>query len=378
MKAMHNRRKLAAFMLAVAGLLLLAAALRSLVAGYFAPQNNGHLFLFADNYNLNNTLDGSLVVVGGAMLQVEPDAVVQGDVALIGESVIVAGRVKGDLTVMAATFQLELNGVVEGNLSFLGESAFIMGQVQGDVTTVGESFKITQFGKIDGGFRACQSSIQDDTGLYSEAIARCKTHDSDAEVNAALSHLWENIVTAGGGLPAILLPFTLAFSFGVTGLAALAVTLFPASFSRIEEALLTKPARSLGAGFAALLLLLGVGAGLVVATALLPPLGLILSLVALLGLMALLLLVGLGWSALALLAGHYVLRLGTGRAFPPLMSAVIGSLTLFGTLHLLALLPGGVLMVPLLSGLLACTGLGAAVATRAGRRTVTARYFVQG
>jgi hypothetical protein len=166
-------------------------------------------------------------------------------------------------------------------------------------------------------------------------------------------------------------------SLVLTGVSALAVAAFPRQISYIEEAILTMPRRVGQAGLLAVLLVIGVTAGVVLLLGVVPPLGLIT--LPVFGLAALVLL-GMtvsGWITVALIVGNWLLR-RMSRGLPPLITVAIGSIVLFAIWHMLALLPFGVLIVLAAMAVLGTVGLGAVVATRLGTRPVRRRYFVQG
>jgi hypothetical protein len=160
-----------------------------------------------------------------------------------------------------------------------------------------------------------------------------------------------------------------------TSLAALGVSLFPLRFGHMQEALLHRPRRSLLAGLLACGFALGLGGLATLLARLAPPLGLLTGLG---GVLALVTLSLVGWMALALRLGEAITYCLTCRYLPPAVEISLGGAVLVLLWHLLlfvpfglgAALPGGVLVGSL--------GLGAALLTHLGGRSIRPIWFVQG
>ena len=154
--------------------------------------------------------------------------------------------------------------------------------------------------------------------------------------------------------------------------------MFPRQISHIEEAIRTRPRNLVSAGLATFLLLIGLSAALVLALALLPPLGLVLlPLYALLGL-GLLVLTIAGLVTLSLVIGDWLVKRAARAPAPPLIAAAVGSLAMAIVLTVLALLPFGLIISLLSIAAVSSLGVGAALLTRMGTRPLRRSYFVQG
>jgi hypothetical protein len=182
----------------------------------------------------------------------------------------------------------------------------------------------------------------------------------------------------GAGFSTVALLASGFVSLTLSGIGALAVAAFPRQFSTIEEAILTMPRRVGQTGFLVFLLAIGVTAAVVIVLAAAPPLGLVLLPVFVIAAIVFLGMTVTGWVSVALIAGNWLLRRSSGNLVPPLIATAVGSVLLFLLWHVLTLLPFGVLVVLLAMAVLGSVGLGAALTTRMGTRTVRRRYFVQG
>jgi hypothetical protein len=308
------------------------------------------------------------------------EAVINGDTSLIGrQGIWFNGRVNGDLTAMADRLIVGKDGVVVGDLTFMGQEIMINGTIQGDLTVVGDLLLINRGAVVRGQISACVKQITN------HAHPDLPIHPcSRSETLAALGPLWREGAAAlaartlQGGFSSGGLLFSVALSLALTGLSALLVTVFPRQFSHVSEALLLLPRRMAGVGCLAALMALGIGGGVVAATAVASPVGLALLPFGLVVGLALLALVVMGWMALALVLGDWLLRRITRAVQPPLIAVLVGSIALFALWHALALIPFGPVVGLVLMAALGSAGLGAALVTRLGTRPVRRRYFVQG
>lgn len=333
--------------------------------------DSDHIVITPSNtYRLARVMDRPLVVVAGEVA-LDGDSQLAGDSALIGETITVAGQVNGNLTAIGES--LAISGRVMGDTSLIGAQTVVDGQVDGNLTVVGERLHIAQNARINGKIVACVDTLND--ARLDGQIQPCGESEAFSAFNTVLridSALW------GAGFSTVILLASAFMSLALSGAAALAVAIFPRQISYIEEAILMSPRRLGQTGFMTLLLGVGVTAGLVMALAAVPPVGLALLPVYGLAGLALLGMTVTGWITIALIVGNWLLRRVSRALPPPLIAAVIGSITLFILWHLLVMIPFGVIVVLLAMVGLGCVGLGAVVVTRLGTRPVRRRYFVQG
>jgi hypothetical protein len=125
-------------------------------------------------------------------------------------------------------------------------------------------------------------------------------------------------------------------------------------------------------------LALGVFFAMTLLLATIPPLGLLLLPVFLLLLLLLVVLTMTGLVTAVIMIGDWLLRRMSRLPAPPMIAAVVGSLTLSLALAAIALLPFGFAINFVLLGAFSCVGLGASLFTRIGTRPVGRTYFIQG
>ncbi|MGQ9889954.1 MAG: hypothetical protein ACUVSX_15925 [Aggregatilineales bacterium] len=360
-------------MRSIRGLLILAVIVGALVALLNAarqrletPWGSGSVVV-QPQYRLDAALDESLAVLGET-IALGPQSAVEGQTALVGDSIYLAGAVNGDLTVLGSTVIFASEAVINGDALLLADNIALDGQISGRVYARASELAIRPTAVILGPLYACGSV-------------------TDARVGAA-SHLpcdagALNARPVWGGGPqaafsALGLLVSLFAALLLSGLAALIVTLFPRRVSCMAEAMQRRPGGLGRLGLALGLLSLGLGALYLVLLAALPPLGLLLLPAALAAALALLGLAASGWIALALLVGDFLLR-GLARTnFPPLVSAAAGSAALAIAWNGLLLVPPGGWAALAMLAVLHAVGLGTAAATRLGTRPLHDSYLIQG
>ncbi|MDX2161905.1 MAG: polymer-forming cytoskeletal protein [bacterium] len=389
---MTNRRSL--------GFLIGGAVVLTLGAGVLVhsarlampPLVNTENILYQDEYRLNGAVAGDLVVVGSA-LTVETGASVGGDASFVGDRVTIRGAVDGDLSIAAGEIVID-NAAISGDAALIGRAVILSGSFAGSLNVSGDSVIIRDGTAIEGDVSACATKIEDERAASAEAatasgsgtIVPC-AGDAVVEPLAALIALrtGETLVSAatGGalitGAVEVLLPFVLA------GLTSLVVTLFPRQISRIEEAVRAEARRLGGLGIAVFILGTGLVLALIVALALLPPLGILLIPLYLIGGIALLVLVAAGWITLSLMIGDALARRlarsaarHSRPAHPPLIHAAAGSLLLSVSFALLSRLPFGEVITAFLGLIILSVGVGATLLTRLGTRPLNRVPLVQG
>jgi hypothetical protein len=376
---MRNAQKILPLLFAVIIMIGVASITQTRVANN--SQVDSKQVIFVDDYNLSSTYDHPLAVVAdSAILAVGSH--VEGDAALVGHDIARGeGIVDGNLTVVGDVLMLSETGRVNGDFAAMGSDVVLAGMVTGKVTIIGDTLLIDSGAKITGNITACVDSITD---LRTDAVPVERCQDT-----AALMHLFAPLqglskgfeisqLAASGGLTGNGLLFSLSASLLLTGLSALAVTIFPRPFSHVQEALLSTPGSMTALGCMALLLTVGLFTGIVVVVSAFPPAGLVLVPLGLLLGLGVVSMSIIGWITLGLLVGDFALRHLTRSVLPPVITVIFGSILLFTLWHILAIIPFGGLFGLLLMGLLGAAGFGAALTTRAGTRPLHRRHFVQG
>ena len=360
-------------MRSIRGLLILAVIVGALVALLNAARQRletpwgGGSVVVQPQYRLDTALDGSLAVFGET-ITLGPQSAVEGQTALVGDSIYLAGAVSGDLTALGSTVTFAPETAIEGDALLLADSITLDGQISGRVYVRAWELAIRSTAVILGPLYVC--------GSVADARVGAAPHlPCDAGALSAWP-VWESGPQAA--LSALGLLVSLFASLFLSGLAALVVTVFPRRVSCMAEALRRRP-RGLGRlGLALGLLSLGLGALYLVLLAALPLLGLLLLPAALAAALALLGLAASGWIALALLVGDFLLR-GLARTnFPPLVSAAAGSAALAIAWNSLLLVPPGGWAAVAMLAVLYAAGLGTAAATRLGTRALHDSYLIQG
>jgi hypothetical protein len=375
---MHNRRKIVVLLLVIIGLVWLGNALGQRILERQAAENRS--MIFTQDYTLSQQVSDPLVVIADTV-ELNGDSRVDGDAALIGRThVTLAGQVGGDLAALGGDVRLETNGHIAGDAALMGTSISLNGTVDGDLTVIGDTLTINPGTNVLGTITACVTHVADERS-GSSPLQPCS--EAESAKYAALKSLRDgrlsldgiNIFGSGSTGGTLV---SLVVSLALTGLAVLAVTVFPRPFSYLTEAVQTMPRRMAGMGCLTALLAVGSSMVLVVILANVPVLGLLLLPIgALLGLLLLGMVIA-GWIALALVIGGWLAKRAGSHLTPPLVAVAVGSAALFLLWHVLALLPLGGLVSFVLMVALGSAGLGAAFTTRLGTRPLRRSYFVQG
>jgi|GEM_PF-726641 len=349
-----------------------------------------------DSYVVTGAVDGDLVIAADSVTFAEGSRV-DGSVSVIGSSVDIGGLIEGNLTVFSDSLVIAPNATIQGDLSFIGSSARIEASVNGDVSLTADSITFSESARFDGAISACANNMTDTRVGGADVRTTCAFYrwfeplgalialrDAEFVLPYQTGELSFNYVRA---TPTEILIGGVLSSLFMAGIAGLTVTVFPRQISRIEEAIRSNPRNSGSVGLATFLLGFGITIAMIVFIAVVPPVGLLLLPIYGLAFLALLIFTFAGWVTLSMVIGDWITRkvtpasarLSTQRRItPPLVSAVIGSfaLSLLGTL--LSLLPlGGVIALAVLGGA-SSVGLGAALSTRMGTKSLSQTTFVQG
>lgn len=286
-----------------------------------APDEDGRT-IFGETYTLNDgeILNGDLNVFGG-VVNVNEGAIVTGDVLVVGGVVTLDGKVQGSLTAVGGTVTLTENA-----------------HIQGDLVSPGSYVNVSDGAVIDGdiiqGFTLPNSEIE-----IPDVTAPQIVQTTSYGIMSTLTRIAREI----GQLLAIV------------ALGALLMLILPKSAEVMSQALSVKPWTMLGIG-ALTAAVMAIGGVILTLTICLIP---VVVLSALAFAMALL----VGWLALGYELGKRMASSIFKTNWHPVLTAVIGNLTLY-------LLARGLWMIPCLGWtiviLAALFGLGMAVVTLFG------------
>ncbi len=373
------RRSWGFFIVLLAAVIAAGLLLRGWLASLSVPNFEG--VFFTSSFNLaEHRVDGDLVVMAEVIV-LPPNSTLEGNAALVGSFISIEGaQVSGDLTVVGEVINVTEQAAITGSASLLGDMILFSGTVEGDLRVTGDRLTLAPGARVNGHVYACVEKLQIQAADI--RVRDCDARTALAPFSALIALREEGLALSPllpSQVPAALLLATFALtSLLLAGLTTLTVTLFPRQISLIEDAVRARPRSLAGAGLAVFLLAAGLSAGLLVLLAVLPPLGLLLVPLYVMGGLLLLVLVAAGLVTLALMLGDWLLRPIMRVPPPPLVAAAVGSLALSLAFLGLGLLPYGYVISPLLLVLVSSAGLGAALFTRLGTRSLRRSYFVQG
>lgn len=329
-----------------------------------------------ENYRLAGAHEGDLVIFARSILLTEGSRV-EGKASLVGESVTAQGVVEGDVTLAGDTVLVGENAHVTGDLTAFGSVVTLAGRVDGDVHLNAQKVHLLASAQVTGTLTACAAQIEDQRS-DATALAPCADAHDYGPFNALIALRSGGGLSAGtGGLFSTEL-FVLIGAPLLAGISALAVALFPRQMSRLEEAVRLRPRSLAGAGAALFGLLMGLLALMIILLALMPGLGLILMSLCVFGAAVFALLMAAAFATVSLAVGDWTLRRLAPAGATPLVTAVVGGLLVALFLGLVSLLPFGFLLAAALGAVISTAGIGAAVVTRFGTRSLRRSIFVQG
>jgi hypothetical protein len=372
---MHTRRHWLILIIIVLVLLVLGGAARQWVTTQdFRPENR--LTLTSD-YLLNDTITDDLVVMAGN-IALDSESHVQGDASLIADTITIDGTIDGDLITLGDKLSLLAGSHIVGNVSLIGSDITLGGRIDGNVHISSDQLTVLPDAEISGTINPCAATIIDSRANALPSTPCEQRAFALFDMLVTLRQPMNTLNAAQWAAPGSALLTLVLGSLVLAGFSTLAVAMFPRQISRIEEAIRLRPRGLFGAGFAVFLLVFGLSAALIVVLAILPPVGLLLLPVYALAGLAGLALFTAGLVTLSLVIGDWIARRVSKGSQPPLITASLGSLVLSLLLAFLALAPFGFAfgLVALLA--ISSVGVGAALFTRMGTRSLQRSYFVQG
>src|SRR5262249_48604215 len=145
------------------------------------------------------------------VIQLDGGSEIHGDAALVGSTVTIGAQVDGNLTAIGSTVTLNEGAEINGDAMLTGKMIVIndAAQVNGNVTVAGENITISRGAEINGSVTRC--AVTFDPALLKSLpegqSGGCPQAAAQAERASAFAPLLA--------------------SFALSGLAALAVTIFP-------------------------------------------------------------------------------------------------------------------------------------------------------
>lgn len=356
-----NKRLLIGMGLALLAVIVFGGLLANRLS-VFSPDD---LILNAErDYTLTDTVDRNVAIFGQS---VRLDGSVNGNALLGADNVAITGEVAGDVTVFASN--VAFSGAVTGDAVFFAENVTLGGEIDGEVVAMTANLTIDGY---EGAVLACAENV---TGGSDAAVTReCDRRTAQALISRAgtqLASVWfvsmmSNPRTAQVSSALRLLPLVTFLA----GVGALLVTVFPRALNNIETTVRANPWQMLATGGMVTLVMIGTTAAYLLLLAYLIGVALLLSPVYLLMLTLFWLLVAVGWVTLTLSLGNWLSRRLSQTMLPPLVTTVIGGVVLAVVLYGLSWLPLGNLLAMVGFWLMGVAGLGAAYATRLGRRSI--------
>ncbi len=310
--------------------------------------------IFTAEYTLSagEIVPGNLVVVA-QQITLEQGSRVEGDVALVGDTIAVNGEVTGELTALGTRITL-------GNTAHVRSDA---------VLCAADSITRMPDARVVGAYRpACE-----DLGAVWNAVVPLAFDPSRWEWGEFSPQTWDwgglsGFDAAGAGPTAAdRLLFSAGLSLVIGAGAALCALFAPFRVRRVSEAALNAPLATFGIGVLSLLiagaisLVMILSLLLIVTFCLLPLLWL--------GWAVLALMMLLGWTAIGLPTGAWIMSRLHIRRVSPMVTASLGSMILTFALGLLMLSIWTMPLYLLIGGVVGAWGLGAAILTRLGGQT---------
>jgi hypothetical protein len=376
---MRTRRGLVILLGAFVGLIALANVARQSVSPPYLLNVDGEHVGFGQSYTLNKpTLDD--IVAFAETINIQPLGQIDGDAALVGGTINIEGRITGDLAVMGDKLTIHPGAEISGDATLLVSEVVLDGQIAGVVNVRGDSLEIMDGAQLRDDVFACASTVAD-ARTDARSVRPCSESPAvdnlEFDLDQAVIRLPVGVSISSPLSPLSGLVISVLGSLAFSGLAILAVIIFPRQISHIEEAIMMQAPRLVGIGLLLFLFVVGVTFAVLVVLSIVPPLGLIL---VPLYLLAGLLFTGMllaGWITVTLICGQLLLR-RFDLKLPPLMMAVAGNFAIVIVWHFLMLIPLTRPLALLLLLALAAVGLGATALTRMGTRPLHKSYLVQG
>lgn len=352
-----------------------AARTRVLPPTFFNNEQVG----LGQSYRLDQRVNDDVVALAET-ITLESGSTIEGDAALIGSTITVEGHISGSLSALGERLHILPNAQIDGDATLLVGEVVIDGRVAGVVNMRGENLSISPDARLQSDVFACAATLRDnrEDAPRVRPCGESPSFEALEEFGASEIHLPPfNISVGSPQSPLTGLLFSVLGSLAISGLAILAVVVFPRQISHIEEAIRLNAPRLGGIGLLLFLLAIGLTFGALVVLAILPPLALVLIPLYLLAALVFFGMALAGWITVTLLCGDLLLR-RIGVALPPLMMAVVGNLALVLVFNLLLLTPFSRPLALLGFIALAAVGLGASALTRLGTCPLHKSYLVQG
>lgn len=356
-----SRLRILLLVIAVAAVILFLSVLaRTAILGTTFPGG----VIVTGEYSQTDAHEGDLLVAS-KNITFSGESSVSGNVSLVGETIHLAGRIDGDLTILADHVFLD-GGSVGGKLQILADDAFIAAQIGGDATLKADILTLDAGASFIAPPAVCAPELIDsrDGGQVNACPSTARNPFEELLTLRALVQSGTVDESAGGQAAYVLMALLAVIAF--VAAAALVVSLFPERLARVVRTMNRRPARSASVGIGVFMLVCGLTGGEIVLLGSLTPAGLVALPLYLLFVLGILLLSMVGLIALALLIGARIVGGKPGNAQPPLVAAAVGGLVVAVALAVIILQPFGQVVSLILFSGLAVVGTGAALHTRLG------------
>ncbi len=353
---------------------IILAALGGLIRGWAEsrwPDQPAGPTQIATDFVFTDRIRGDLAVMA-RNIALLAEGSIGGDAALVGSNINVASSVAGDLTMIGDTVTLAGGTQVGGDVAISANSVHIDGIVAGDLLVTADNLTIAPEAVINGQIFPCVDA--DGLNVGARALAACNDVQQAnlfASANSTIAASNGDDHTAARVFGAVLLGGFLA------ALSALGVALMPDRLDQIDQAVRERGQDCFGAFVAALCIMLGIIALVVLLLAIFTPLGL--------AVLPIALILGVGFIGLGLIglagASLRVGQLVTSRLAPrqpPVISALLGGVLLGLLFVAAAFIPTLAIIAVVVFGFITAAHTGGAILTRAGSRSFRRSYFVQG
>lgn len=272
-------------------------------------------------------------------------------------------QLDGDQVILAATITLESGSTINGDTTLTGDEVTLNAIVNGDVVVWADTLSLGETAHVTGDLVVCAAyRPHEQARIDGEVKEECV---NSGTVSAA--NLIESAYNSWRGSPLFRLSSVLIGSLLFGALAALSTVLFPRPLVRMSESVQRSPLRAGGLGF--LTMLVAIGLTVLYGISLLLVLPVILLPFVVVGWIAIGLLSVLGWVALAVPFGVFIIRLLRIDHQPRMVAAAVGGVSLTLLLRLWSVFWSTAWIGLLATVILGSVGLGAVILTHVGTKS---------
>ncbi|MBN1564618.1 MAG: polymer-forming cytoskeletal protein [Anaerolineae bacterium] len=272
-------------------------------------------------------------------------------------------QLQGDQVVLAADIELESESQIAGDVTLTSNDITLNGTITGDVVAVSDKMIVGADAHITGDLVVCAKDFQlsDQAQIDGKVKEECTDSGTVSAANV-IESVWKS--WRDSSLFRISSVFVGSLLFGA--LAALSALAFPVPLVRMSESVQRSPVRAGGIGF--LTILVAVGLTVVYVISLLLVLPIVLLPFVMVGWFVVILFSLLGWVALAVPLGIYLMRMVGMDRQPRMVAAAVGGIVLGLLLRLWSIFWFTAWIGVLATIILGSIGLGAVILTHVGTK----------